>query len=71
MSLIVYTHPSSHRHVTPPGHPERVARIETVDAVLSGAEYDGLVRREAPAADIAALKRAHDADYVDAIIAVA
>ncbi|MEM6356656.1 MAG: histone deacetylase family protein [Pseudomonadota bacterium] len=71
MSVIVYSHPSSHRHVTPPGHPERVARIQTVDGVLSGAEYDGLERREAPAAEIASLKRAHDPDYVDAIVAVA
>ncbi|MEM7526618.1 MAG: histone deacetylase family protein [Pseudomonadota bacterium] len=72
MSLIVYTHPSSHRHVTPPGHPERVARIETVDGVLDGAEYDGrLNRREAPAAPIDALKRAHDPEYVEAIISVA
>ncbi|MEM8597744.1 MAG: histone deacetylase family protein [Pseudomonadota bacterium] len=71
MSVIVYTHPASHRHVTPPGHPERIARIETVDGVLAGAEYDKLVHREAPAADDAALKRAHDPDYVDAILAVA
>ncbi|MEM9782588.1 MAG: histone deacetylase family protein [Pseudomonadota bacterium] len=71
MSLVVYTHPSSHAHVTPPGHPERVARIETVDGVLASAEYDGLVRRAAPAADDAALKRAHEPGYVDAIIAAA
>ncbi|MGF1552270.1 MAG: histone deacetylase family protein [Paracoccaceae bacterium] len=71
MSVIVLRHPSSHRHVTPPGHPERVARIETVDAVLSSAEFDRLVHREAPAADDAALKRVHLEAYVDAIAAVA
>lgn len=71
MSVLLLTHPSSHRHETPPGHPERVARIVTVDGVLSSAEYDALPRREAPAADDAALKRTHDPAYVDHIIAAA
>ncbi|MEM6488296.1 MAG: histone deacetylase family protein [Pseudomonadota bacterium] len=71
MSVIVYTHASSHGHITPPGHPERVARIETLDGVLSSAEYDGLIRREAPQAPLEALKRVHVPGYVDALIAAA
>ncbi|MEM6972169.1 MAG: histone deacetylase family protein [Pseudomonadota bacterium] len=71
MTVIVFSHPSSHQHVTPPGHPERVARIETVDGVLASAEYDALTRRSAPAAEDAALIRAHDARYVEAITAAA
>jgi len=67
MSVLILTHPSSHDHVTPPGHPERVARIQAVDQLLSRAPYDGLPRIEAPAADDAALSRAHDPAYVEMI----
>ena len=69
MSMTIFTHPSSHEHVTPPGHPERVARIETVDRVLAGEAYKGLARAEAPAATDAQIMRAHDERYVEAIIA--
>lgn len=67
MTLRIYTHPSSHRHVTPPGHPERVARIETVDRVLAD-DHAGLHRAEAPAATDAQILRAHDAAYLDMIV---
>lgn len=67
MTMHVYTHPSSHRHVTPPGHPERVARIETVDRVL--ADRNGMDSHLAPAATDAQILRAHDSAYVDRIIA--
>ena len=69
MSLTIYTHPSSHSHVNPPGHPERVARIETVEAVLARPEYAGLARAEAPAATDEQLLRAHDEAYVETIVA--
>ena len=64
MSVLILTHPSSHRHVNPPGHPERVARIQTVDRVLAEARYAELPRAEAPAASEQQLARAHDADYI-------
>ncbi|MEM1383367.1 MAG: histone deacetylase family protein [Pseudomonadota bacterium] len=71
MSVLIYTHPSSHRHVTPPGHPERVARIQTVDAVLARDPYAGLPRREAPAAADDQIARAHSPAYLAAIRAAA
>ena len=67
MSVLILTHPSSHDHVTPPGHPERVARIEAVDRVLAGSPYAELSRSEAPAADDAQLGRAHEARYIQMI----
>jgi acetoin utilization deacetylase AcuC-like enzyme len=67
MSVLILTHPSSHRHVTPPGHPERVARIETVDRVLASPPYAGLPRAEAPAATDSQIARAHDPAYVEMI----
>ena len=71
MTLQIITHPSSHDHVTPPGHPERVARIERVDQVLAQDAFAGADRAEAPAAGEADLKRAHSPAYVDGIIAAA
>ncbi len=67
MSVLILTHPSSHRHVTPPGHPERVARIEAVDRVLAAAPYASLPRAEVPAASDAQIGRAHDAAYVEMV----
>ncbi len=68
MTLRIYTHPSSHDHVTPQGHPERVARIETVDRVLAEDRFAGLDRAEAPEATRAQILRAHDERYVDLIV---
>ena len=66
--LRVYTHPSSHLHVTPPGHPERVARIQTVDRLLLSSPYNALERVEAPAATDEQLLRAHTPRYLDLIV---
>jgi acetoin utilization deacetylase AcuC-like enzyme len=71
MSMLILTHPSSHAHVTPPGHPERVARIETVDRVLAAEPYATLPRAEAPGATDAEIGRTHDATYVEMINASA
>ncbi|MEM7508832.1 MAG: histone deacetylase family protein, partial [Pseudomonadota bacterium] len=68
MSVLIYTHPSSHLHVTPPGHPERVARIEALDALLASAPYADWPRADPPQAENAALERAHDPGYVARII---
>ncbi|MEM1159721.1 MAG: histone deacetylase family protein [Pseudomonadota bacterium] len=69
MSLRVYTHPSSHDHVTPPGHPERVARIETVDRVLASEPHAALNKADAPAATETQIIRAHSQAYYDKIVA--
>ena len=64
MALRVFTHRSSHRHVTPPGHPERVARIETVDRVIE--RHGGpLERAEAPAVTDDQILRAHTGRYLE------
>ena len=58
---LLYTHPSGQMHVTPPGHPEQVARL---DAVLRALEGAALSRREAPDARDEDLLRAHAPDYL-------
>ncbi|MEM0988314.1 MAG: histone deacetylase family protein [Pseudomonadota bacterium] len=65
--LKVFSHPSSHEHVTPQGHPERVARIEIVDQVLEDAAFASLGRELAPEATNQQLVRAHTERYVDQI----
>ena len=67
MPVLVLTHPASREHVTPPGHPERVARIEAVEAMLARPPFAALPRAEAPAAADKQILRAHAADYVDMI----
>lgn len=67
MTTLLYTHPLSHKHVEPPGHPERVDRIRAVDAVLAHPDFGSLVRREAPEAARADLLRAHPDEYLQTI----
>lgn len=61
---MLLTHPYSHDHLTPGGHPEQVARIKAVDAALAAPRFDPLVRVEAPEATMDDLCLAHPADYV-------
>ncbi len=65
MTVAVYTHPASARHIVPDGHPERVARIEAVQRVL--AQIDGLQTHEAPLATRAQLEAGHVASYLDVL----
>ena len=62
MVTALYSHESSLRHVTPPGHPERVARIEAIQAALS--DVEGLDRRDCPMGDEADVLRCHPAEYI-------
>ena len=56
MATALYTHEDCLDHVTPPGHPERAARLEAVWRALEAPAFGALDRREAaylraPAAD--------------------
>jgi len=64
MSVLILSHPSSHDHVTPAGHPERVERILAVEQLLDTVPYDTLARAEAPAATDEQLARAHDPAFL-------
>lgn len=61
---LVFTHPSAKEHVTPPGHPEQVARM---DAVLDGLEGARVDWREAPLASDTDILRCHPQRYLDRI----
>ncbi len=59
--VLVYAHPASAGHVTPPGHPEQVARLWSVERGLSGL---AVARREMPLGVDADVLRCHPADYM-------
>ncbi|WP_316013581.1 histone deacetylase family protein [Roseobacter sp. HKCCA0434] len=63
----LYTHPASHGHRTPDGHPERIARIEAVEEALYDAGFDALDRLEAPEVTDAQLLRVHPQSHLDAL----
>ena len=63
----IYWNEAALAHVTPPGHPERVARAEAVHAAL--VQVDGLEWRDAEPADRSEVERCHPAHYVDRIAA--
>ena len=64
MTTALFTHPDAERHITPPGHPEQVARYAAVTDALAGLDLN---RREAPRADEADILRCHPLRYLDRI----
>ncbi|MEM1265244.1 MAG: histone deacetylase family protein [Pseudomonadota bacterium] len=67
MTTALLTHPAGLDHVTPDGHPERVARLEAILAALDHPDFAGLDRREAPRATDAEILRAHPAAHLNQI----
>lgn len=67
MTTLLVTHPAYARHVTPPGHPERVERILAVEAALADPLFDALERVEAPEASIEMIEACHPLAYIEAL----
>jgi len=67
MTTALYSHGDSDGHLTPPGHPERVARLEALRPALDAPRFAALDRREAPLAGDAALLLCHPQGYLDAL----
>lgn len=65
MSFIWYSNEAGHDHLTPPGHPEQVARHEAVERALSPM---GLDRRVASPCTDDDLLLGHPQDYIDRVI---
>lgn len=68
MRTALISHPDCHGHVTPPGHPEQVTRL---DAVLGSVEGLDLLRVSAPMAAEDDILRVHPKSHVTAIRAAA
>jgi len=62
LTTALITHPSGLEHVTPPGHPEQVARLEYIMNALKG--HDGLLRIKAPMGSEEDITRCHPASYI-------
>ncbi len=71
MATILYTHPSSLRHVTPSGHPERIDRIRAINKVLESEHFNDLIRREAPQGQDQDILRAHAYEHLERVRAMA
>ncbi len=67
MTTQLYSHDIHLRHITPPGHPERVDRLKVVDDVLGYPEFDDLVRKQSVAVDESLLELVHPAHFLDKI----
>lgn len=67
MTTAFYTHEDCLKHVTPPGHPERVARLEVILEMLETPEFAALDRQPCPKAARAELLRVHPEAHVMAI----
>jgi acetoin utilization deacetylase AcuC-like enzyme len=65
MATALITHAECLEHVTPEGHPERVARLEHVLHSLQGLELN---RVSAPLVDMAHLAYVHPQPHIDAIL---
>lgn len=67
MTTALFTHPDCLKHITPPGHPERVERLIAISAALGAPEFDALHRVDAPLCDDAHILLAHPAEHLAAI----
>lgn len=71
MTTLLFSHASSLRHVTPPGHPERPDRIRAVNQILGSDHFRELVRREAPMGRDEDILRCHGPDHLRRIRGIA
>ncbi len=71
MTTALITHKDCLRHVTPPGHPERVDRLMAIYAMLDGFDATNLTPLEPPVGTDDDILRVHSPDYLDRIKAAA
>jgi acetoin utilization deacetylase AcuC-like enzyme len=67
MTTVLLSHPDGLRHITPEGHPERVARLEAINAALSAPAFAALARVEAPMGTAEDVLRCHPQAHLDFI----
>jgi len=67
MTTLLLSHADCLKHLTPPGHPEQVARLEAVEAALAAGAFDALRREAAPLAEETTLRMCHPQHHIDRI----
>ena len=68
MTTLFYSHLACVDHRPGGQHPERPERLQVVMDLLAQSDYDALLRRKAPPAEIETLSRAHRNGYIDATL---
>jgi acetoin utilization deacetylase AcuC-like enzyme len=71
VATLLIEDPIFRRHRVPQGHPERPERLSAVEAALAERAFAGLIRAEAPGADVDRILLAHAPAYVDELRAAA
>lgn len=69
MTTLLITHPSSLRHETPAGHPERPDRLRAVEAALEDERFASLIRESAALGTLEQVALCHPIEFGEAIIA--
>ena len=69
MATALISHADCLKHETPYGHPERVARLETIMSRLDDPAFSDLARVEAPECAVEHILRVHPKSYFDKISA--
>ncbi|WP_425093846.1 histone deacetylase family protein [Tropicimonas sp. S265A] len=67
MTTAFYTHADCLTHVTPPGHPEQVARLQAISEALAAPGFGALERCDAPLGAVADILRCHPQAYIDRV----
>ncbi|HET6220659.1 MAG TPA: histone deacetylase family protein, partial [Dongiaceae bacterium] len=68
MTTLLITHPACLDHNPGAMHPESPSRLRAILKALEGPEFADLLRREAPAASVDQIARAHARAYVTAVL---
>ncbi len=70
MTTLLYSHPVCVEHDAGAGHPERPDRLHAVMQALAAEPFNGLLRREAPKAQISDIERVHTPFHVEQIFSL-
>ncbi len=68
MATILYSHPIYMQHDMGHGHPECPERLMAIITALSKPEFDELIRKNAPKANIDIIAMMHDEKYIKSIL---
>ena len=66
MTLFI-THSACLEHLTPPGHPERPARLRAIEQVIEQEKFMFLLREQCPKAELEVIALCHPWEYIERI----
>lgn len=69
MTTLFITHTDCDAHITPPGHPEQVARLKYIRAALAEDRFDALIRQDAVECEDQDILLCHPEGYLSRVMA--